>query len=47
MHKSLGNGVDPADIFKKYGADMIRLWAGSADYHADVRCRSPRSRAGP
>jgi isoleucyl-tRNA synthetase len=38
MHKSLGNGVDPAEIFKKYGADMIRLWAGSADYHADVRC---------
>jgi isoleucyl-tRNA synthetase len=38
MHKSLGNGVDPADIFQKYGADMIRLWAGSADYHADVRC---------
>ncbi|MBD5160983.1 MAG: isoleucine--tRNA ligase [Oscillibacter sp.] len=38
MHKSLGNGVDPADIFRKYGADMIRLWAGSADYHADVRC---------
>ncbi len=38
MHKSLGNGVDPADVVKKYGADMIRLWAGSADYHADVRC---------
>ena len=38
MHKSLGNGVDPADVFKKYGADMIRLWAGSADYHVDVRC---------
>ncbi|MDE7220662.1 MAG: isoleucine--tRNA ligase [Oscillospiraceae bacterium] len=38
MHKSLGNGVDPSEIFKKYGADMIRLWAGSADYHADVRC---------
>ena len=38
MHKSLGNGVDPADIFNKYGADMIRLWAGSADYHVDVRC---------
>ena len=38
MHKSLGNGVDPAEIFKKYGADMILLWAGSADYHADVRC---------
>ena len=38
MHKSLGNGVDPADVFKKYGADMIRLWAGSSDYHVDVRC---------
>ena len=38
MHKSLGNGVDPADIVNEFGADMIRLWAGSADYHADVRC---------
>ena len=38
MHKSLGNGVDPAEIFQKYGADLIRLWAGSADYHVDVRC---------
>ncbi len=37
MHKSLGNGVDPADIFNKYGADLIRLWAGSANYHVDVR----------
>ena len=26
MHKSLGNGVDPQDIFKKYGADILRLW---------------------
>ena len=38
MHKSLGNGVDPSDIIKKYGADLLRLWAGSADYHVDVRC---------
>ncbi len=38
MHKSLGNGIDPYDIFNKYGADMIRLWAASADYHADMRC---------
>ena len=38
MHKSLGNGVDPADIVREFGADMIRLWAGSADYHVDVRC---------
>ena len=38
MHKSLGNGMDPAEIFEKYGADLLRLWAGSADYHVDVRC---------
>ena len=38
MHKSLGNGIDPADLIKEFGADMIRLWAGSADYHVDVRC---------
>ena len=38
MHKSLGNGVAPADLIKEFGADMIRLWAGSADYHVDVRC---------
>ncbi|MBQ7485516.1 MAG: isoleucine--tRNA ligase [Oscillospiraceae bacterium] len=38
MHKSLGNGVDPNEIIKKYGADLLRLWAGSADYRVDVRC---------
>ena len=38
MHKSLGNGMDPNEIISKYGADLLRLWAGSADYHVDVRC---------
>ncbi len=38
MHKSLGNGMDPNEIITKYGADLLRLWAGSADYHVDVRC---------
>jgi len=38
MHKSLGNGMDPNEIIQKYGADLLRLWAGSADYHVDVRC---------
>ncbi len=38
MHKSLGNGMDPNDLIKQYGADIVRLWAGSSDYHADVRC---------
>ena len=38
MHKSLGNGMDPNQLIKEYGADIVRLWAGSSDYHADVRC---------
>ena len=38
MHKSLGNGMDPTEIINEFGADMLRLWAGSADYHADMRC---------
>ena len=38
MHKSLGNGVDPADLIKQFGSDLVRLWAGSSDYHMDVRC---------
>lgn len=35
--KSLGNGVDPADIINQYGADILRLWVASSDYHADIR----------
>ncbi len=38
MHKSLGNSVSPDEMVKKYGADLVRLWAASSDYHADVRC---------
>ena len=38
MHKSLGNGVDPDEIVKKYGSDILRLWAASCDYHVDIRC---------
>ena len=38
MHKSLGNGVDPADLVRDFGADIVRLWAASADYRVDVRC---------
>ncbi|MDL2325237.1 isoleucine--tRNA ligase [Ruminococcaceae bacterium OttesenSCG-928-A16] len=37
MSKSLGNGVDPNDIAKEYGADIIRLWVAAADYQVDVR----------
>ena len=38
MHKSLGNGVYPEDVIPKYGADLVRLWAASADYRLDMRC---------
>ena len=38
MHKSLGNGVDPADLVRDFGADIVRLWAASSDYRVDVRC---------
>jgi len=37
MHKSLGNGIDPEEITEKYGADILRLWVASSDYHADIR----------
>ena len=30
--------MDPSEIINEFGADMLRLWAGSADYHVDVRC---------
>ncbi|RGX56488.1 isoleucine--tRNA ligase [Anaerotruncus sp. AF02-27] len=37
MSKSLGNGMEPHEITDKYGADILRLWVASADYHADIR----------
>lgn len=37
MSKSLGNGIDPQEIVEQYGADVLRLWVASSDYHADIR----------
>ena len=37
MSKSLGNTVDPLDLVKRYGADIVRLWATSVAYQSDVR----------
>ncbi len=37
MHKSLGNGIDPSEITGQYGADILRLWTASSDYHSDIR----------
>ena len=36
MSKSLGNGVDPAEVMDKFGADVLRLWVASVDYSQDV-----------
>jgi isoleucyl-tRNA synthetase len=37
MSKSLGNGIVPSEIIDRYGADILRLWVASSDYHGDVR----------
>ena len=37
MSKSLGNGIDPADITKQMGADILRLWVASVEVQQDVR----------
>ena len=37
MSKSLANGVKPEKILSQYGADILRLWVASSDYHNDIR----------
>ena len=39
MSKSLGNATSPADILTTldFGADVMRLWVASSDYHRDVQ----------
>jgi isoleucyl-tRNA synthetase len=32
MSKSLGNGIEPQDIMRTLGADMLRLWIAATDY---------------
>ncbi len=36
MSKSVGNTISPADIIKKSGADILRLWAASTDHTNDL-----------
>jgi len=36
MSKSLGNTILPADVVKKLGADVLRLWAAACDHTGDV-----------
>ncbi|MCS6805014.1 MAG: isoleucine--tRNA ligase [Acidobacteriota bacterium] len=37
MSKSKGNVVEPQDVIKKSGAEILRLWVASSDYHEEVR----------
>jgi isoleucyl-tRNA synthetase len=38
MSKSLGNVVDPVDIAKRMGGEIVRLWVASVDFREDVSC---------
>ena len=37
MSKSLGNTVEPEQIIRQFGADIMRLWVASSDFTEDLR----------
>src|SRR5205823_4649644 len=37
MSKSLGNSIEPEDVIKQSGADILRLWVSMSDYTQEVR----------
>ena len=36
MSKSQGNVINPQDVVKEYGADILRLWVASTDFRNDM-----------
>ncbi|MES2204505.1 MAG: isoleucine--tRNA ligase [Pseudomonadota bacterium] len=36
MSKSLGNVIEPEEVMKTLGADILRLWVASTDYHGEI-----------
>jgi len=36
MSKSQGNAIEPEEVVKTMGADILRLWVAGSDYHNDV-----------
>lgn len=36
MSKSLGNVIEPEEVMKSLGADILRLWVASTDYHGEI-----------
>jgi isoleucyl-tRNA synthetase len=37
MHKSLGNSIEPEEVIKDHGAEIVRLWTASVEFSEDVR----------
>jgi isoleucyl-tRNA synthetase len=37
MSKSLGNAIEPLDVIKQSGADVLRLWVATSDYQEESR----------
>jgi isoleucyl-tRNA synthetase len=37
MSKSLGNSIEPADIIRQSGADILRLWVAMSDFTQEIR----------
>src|SRR5207248_5122024 len=37
MSKSLGNSIEPQEILKENGADILRLWVSMGDYSQEIR----------
>ncbi|MDP8257250.1 MAG: isoleucine--tRNA ligase [Candidatus Alcyoniella australis] len=37
MSKSLGNVIQPEQVIKRYGAEILRLWTAAEDYRDDIR----------
>ena len=36
MSKSLGNGIEPQQVSRTLGAEIIRLWVAASDYSGDI-----------
>lgn len=37
MSKSIGNTIEPEEIARKYGIEILRIWTASGDYTEDLR----------
>jgi isoleucyl-tRNA synthetase len=37
MHKSVGNVIEPDEIIRRHGAEILRLWTASVEFNEDVR----------